>query len=53
MPDPAEQTTMTEAIEVLRRRRASVAVVLGGAARLTGIAGLHHLLARYFRPQGA
>ncbi|MFF0683936.1 CBS domain-containing protein, partial [Streptomyces tendae] len=39
--------------EVLRRRRASLAVVHDGAGRLTGIVSLDDLLARYLQPQAA
>ncbi|WP_121717039.1 hemolysin family protein [Streptomyces sp. E5N91] len=53
VPELAEDATVAEAIEVLRRRRASLAVVRDGAGRLTGIVSLDDLLARYLQPQTA
>ncbi|MEV5644510.1 hemolysin family protein [Streptomyces flaveolus] len=53
VPELAEDATVAEAIEVLRRRRASLAVVRGGAGGLAGIVSLDDLLARYLQPQAA
>ncbi|MFF0683735.1 CBS domain-containing protein, partial [Streptomyces tendae] len=53
VPELAQDATVAEAIEVLRRRRASLAVVHDGAGRLTGIVSLDDLLARYLQPQTA
>ncbi|MFC8567347.1 hemolysin family protein [Streptomyces sp. NPDC057245] len=53
VPELAEDATVAEAIEVLRRRRASLAVVRDGAGRLTGIVSLDDLLARYLQPPQA
>ncbi|MEU6732703.1 hemolysin family protein [Streptomyces physcomitrii] len=53
VPELVEDTTVAEAIEILRRRRASLAVVRDGAGRLTGTVSLDDLLARYLQPRGA
>ncbi|MFF9453165.1 hemolysin family protein [Streptomyces flaveolus] len=53
VPELAEDATVAEAIEVLRRRRASLAVVREGAGGLAGIVSLDDLLARYLQPQAA
>ncbi len=53
VPELAEDATVAEAIEVLRRRRASLAVVRDGAGRLTGIVSLDDLPARYLQPRAA
>ncbi|WP_225638963.1 hemolysin family protein [Streptomyces solaniscabiei] len=53
VPELTEDATVAEAIEVLRRRRASLAVVRDGSGRLTGIVSLDDLLARYLQPQAA
>ncbi|WP_318216513.1 hemolysin family protein [Streptomyces sp. SCL15-6] len=53
VPELAEDATVAEAIEVLRRRRASLAVVRAGAGGLAGIVSLDDLLARYLQPQAA
>lgn len=53
VPELAEDATVAEAIEVLRRRRASLAVVRDGAGGLAGIVSLDDLLARYLQPQAA
>ncbi|MFC7880696.1 hemolysin family protein [Streptomyces sp. NPDC057376] len=50
-PVLTEDTTVADAIELLRRRRASLAVLRDGADRLTGIVSLDDLLARYLQPQ--
>ncbi|WP_395571836.1 hemolysin family protein [Streptomyces sp. BK79] len=51
VPELAEQTTVAEAIETLRRRRATVAVVRDDTGALTGTVSLDDLLARYLRPR--
>ncbi|OPG06937.1 hypothetical protein B1R27_15240 [Streptomyces sp. GKU 895] len=53
VPELAEETTVGDAIEVLRGRRASLAVVRDGSGRLTGMVTLDDLLARYLQPQSA
>ncbi|MFJ8182840.1 hemolysin family protein [Streptomyces sp. NPDC096105] len=53
VPELAEDATVAEAIEVLRRRRASLAVVRDATGRLTGIVTLDDLLARYLQPKAA
>lgn len=53
MPELTEDATVAEAIELLRRRRASLAAVRDGEGRLTGMVSLDDLLARFLQPQGA
>ncbi|MEU6912288.1 hemolysin family protein [Streptomyces olindensis] len=53
VPALTEDTTVADAIEVLRRRRSSLAVVRDGAGRLTGLVTLDDLLARLLQPAGA
>ncbi|KUN29814.1 hypothetical protein AQJ23_03460 [Streptomyces antibioticus] len=53
VPELAEETTVGDAIELLRKRRASLAVVRDGSGRLTGMVTLDDLLARYLQPQSA
>ncbi|MEU9337853.1 hemolysin family protein [Streptomyces sp. NPDC048290] len=45
-------TTVADAIELLRTRRASLGVVQDPTGRLTGLITLDDLLARYLQPQG-
>ncbi|MFE3856778.1 hemolysin family protein [Streptomyces griseorubiginosus] len=52
VPELTAQHTLSEAIEHLRRRRASLAVVRDDAGRLTGLVTLDDLLARLLHPQG-
>lgn len=51
VPELAEDATVAEAIELLRRRRASLAVVRDGSGRLTGMVSLDDLLARFLQPR--
>jgi CBS domain-containing protein len=51
VPELTEDTTVADAIDLLRRRRASLAVVRDGSGRLTGMESLDELLARYLQPQ--
>ncbi|MFJ5264990.1 CBS domain-containing protein [Streptomyces sp. NPDC088387] len=53
MPEVSAATTVADAIEVLRRNRASSAVVDDGTGRITGMAGPDDLLARCLQPRGA
>ena len=53
VPELGEDTTVSDAIEVLRRRRASLAVVRDGTGRLTGLVTLDDLLSRFLQPQTA
>ncbi|WP_037675453.1 hemolysin family protein [Streptomyces griseus] len=53
VPELGEDTTVADAIELLRARRASLAVVRDGSGRLTGIVSLDDLLARFLQPQTA
>ncbi|MGW3989601.1 hemolysin family protein [Streptomyces sp. NPDC004830] len=53
VPELTEATTVADAIEVLRRRRASLAVVRDDAGRLTGLVTLDDLLARLMQPAAA
>ncbi|MFE8938034.1 CBS domain-containing protein [Streptomyces sp. NPDC007872] len=46
-------TTVAEAVERLRRRRSSLAVVRDGQDALTGLVSLDDLLARLMGPQTA
>ncbi|MEU9347713.1 hemolysin family protein [Streptomyces sp. NPDC048278] len=51
VPELAEDDTISHAIEQLRRRRASLAVVHDADGRLTGMVTLDDLLARLLHPQ--
>jgi CBS domain containing-hemolysin-like protein len=51
LPELVEDTTVSDAIEVLRRRRASLAVVRGETGHLTGLVTLDDLLSRFLQPQ--
>ncbi|MER5296081.1 hemolysin family protein [Streptomyces pharetrae] len=51
VPELTGDTTVADAIDLLRRRRASLAVVRDHAGRLTGMVSLDGLLARYLQPQ--
>ncbi|MFF1300461.1 MULTISPECIES: hemolysin family protein [unclassified Streptomyces] len=51
VPELTAQDTVGEAIELLRRRRASLAVVRDDTGRLTGLVTLDDLLARLLHPQ--
>ncbi|MDX3382875.1 hemolysin family protein [Streptomyces niveiscabiei] len=53
VPELAPEHTVAEAIEQLRRRRATLAVVRDEQGRLTGLVTLDDLLARLLHPQGA
>jgi CBS domain containing-hemolysin-like protein len=53
VPELTEATTVADAIEVLRRRRSSLAVVRDPAGRLTGLVTLDDLLARLMQPAAA
>ncbi|MGP4090215.1 hemolysin family protein [Streptomyces sp. KR55] len=53
VPELTEQDTISHAIELLRRRRASLAVVRDEAGRLTGMVTLDDLLGRLLHPQAA
>ncbi|MER5553726.1 hemolysin family protein [Streptomyces sp. NPDC002793] len=53
VPELAESTTVADAIEVLRRRRATLAVVRDETGMLTGMVSLDDLLARYLQPREA
>jgi CBS domain containing-hemolysin-like protein len=53
LPELTEQDTISHAIEQLRRRRASLAVVRDDTGRLTGIVTLDDLLGRLLHPQTA
>ncbi|WP_329275225.1 hemolysin family protein [Streptomyces sp. NBC_01451] len=53
VPELTAQDTVGDAIEQLRRRRASLAVVRDDTGRLTGLVTLDDLLARLLHPQGA
>ncbi|MEV7281341.1 hemolysin family protein [Streptomyces sp. NPDC093111] len=50
VPELAPDTTVSEALEQLRRRRASLAVVRDAAGELTGLVSLDDLLARLMGP---
>ncbi|MER6710599.1 hemolysin family protein [Streptomyces sp. NPDC006129] len=50
VPALTDDTTVADAIEVLRRRRSSLAVVHDSAGRLTGLVTLDDLLARLLQP---
>ncbi|KUL43765.1 hypothetical protein ADL12_06755 [Streptomyces regalis] len=51
VPELTEGTTVADAISLLRQRRASLAAVLDGSGRRTGMVSLDDLLARYLQPQ--
>ena len=53
VPELAPEHTVAEAIEQLRRRRATLAVVRDEQGRLTGLVTLDDLLARLLHHQGA
>lgn len=53
VPELTERDTVSEAIEQLRRHRASLAVVRDGDGRLTGLVTLDDLLTRLLHPQPA
>ncbi|MFD6280554.1 hemolysin family protein [Streptomyces sp. NPDC060209] len=53
VPELTEDATVAEAIELLRRRRASLAVVRDASGQLTGMVSLDDLLARFLQPQKA
>ncbi|MFJ8190022.1 hemolysin family protein [Streptomyces sp. NPDC096094] len=53
VPGLREETTVAEAIELLRRRRATLAVVRDGSGELIGMVSLDDLLARYLQPRPA
>ncbi|MGV9557029.1 hemolysin family protein [Streptomyces sp. NPDC003522] len=52
-PELTEDATVADAIDLLRRRRASLAVVRDASGRLTGMVSLDDLLARFLQPQAA
>ncbi|GAB7103354.1 hemolysin family protein [Streptomyces phaeofaciens JCM 4814] len=51
VPELAAEDTLGEAVECLRRRRATLAVVRDDTGRLTGLVALDDLLARLLHPQ--
>ncbi|MFE9042547.1 hemolysin family protein [Streptomyces sp. NPDC007818] len=51
VPELADTTTVSDAIEHLRRRRASLALVRDGEGQLTGLVSLDDLLVRIMGPQ--
>lgn len=51
VPGLTEEATVAEAIDLLRRRRSSLAVVRDGSGALTGMVSLDDLLARFLQPQ--
>ncbi|MFH9858929.1 hemolysin family protein [Streptomyces sp. NPDC017202] len=53
VPELTEDATVADAIDLLRRRRASLAVVRDASGRLTGMVSLDDLLARFLRPRAA
>ncbi|MEV8593578.1 hemolysin family protein [Streptomyces sp. NPDC052012] len=53
VPELTEDATVADAIELLRRRRASLAVVRDASGRLTGMVSLDDMLARLLQPQAA
>ncbi|MCI3240614.1 hemolysin family protein [Streptomyces spinosisporus] len=53
VPELNEDTTVADAIDVLRGRRASLAVVRDATGRLTGMVTLDDLLSRFMQPQAA
>ncbi|WP_405640227.1 hemolysin family protein [Streptomyces sp. NBC_00019] len=50
VPEVTQETTVADAIELLRRNRASLAVVRDETGSLTGMVTLDDLLARYLQP---
>ncbi|MGI5459479.1 hemolysin family protein [Streptomyces sp. CA-249302] len=50
-PELSADTTVGDAIDVLRGRRASLAVVRDGTGRLTGMVTLDDLLSRFLQPR--
>ncbi|MEU6523164.1 hemolysin family protein [Streptomyces sp. NPDC046924] len=52
VPELTDTTTVADAIDVLRRRRGTLAVVRDDAGRLTGLVALDDLLARLVQPAG-
>ncbi|MGW5969420.1 hemolysin family protein [Streptomyces sp. NPDC055186] len=52
VPELTDTTTVADAIDVLRRRRGTLAVVRDEAGRLTGLVTLDDLLARLVQPAG-
>lgn len=53
VPELTDDATVADAIDLLRRRRASLAVVRDSTGRLTGMVSLDDLLARFLQPQAA
>ncbi|PAZ14376.1 hypothetical protein CLM62_19370 [Streptomyces sp. SA15] len=53
VPELTGDATVADAIDLLRRRRASLAVVRDDSGRLTGMVSLDDLLARFLQPQTA
>ncbi|MFE9029059.1 hemolysin family protein [Streptomyces iakyrus] len=53
VPELTEGATVADAIDLLRRRRASLAVVRDASGQLTGMVSLDDLLARFLQPQAA
>ncbi|MGW0142872.1 hemolysin family protein [Streptomyces calvus] len=53
VPELSGDATVADAIDLLRRRRASLAVVRDETGRLTGMVSLDDLLARFLQPQSA
>ncbi|MFF3892807.1 hemolysin family protein [Streptomyces sp. NPDC001812] len=52
VPELTDGTTVADAIDALRRRRGTLAVVRDDAGRLTGLVTLDDLLARLMQPTG-
>ncbi|MGW4026170.1 hemolysin family protein [Streptomyces sp. NPDC005009] len=53
VPELTGDATVADAIDLLRRRRASLVVVRDGSGLLTGMVSLDDLLARFLQPQAA
>ncbi|MFJ4689507.1 hemolysin family protein [Streptomyces sp. NPDC088789] len=53
VPELTADTTVADAIDLLRSRRASLGVVRDGSGRLTGMVSLDDLLSRFLQPQTA
>lgn len=53
VPELTANATVADAIDLLRRHRASLALVCDDAGRLAGLVSLDDLLARYLQPQAA
>ncbi|MET9166739.1 hemolysin family protein [Streptomyces cellulosae] len=53
VPELTADATVADAIDLLRRHRASLALVRDDTGRLTGLVSLDDLLARYLQPQTA